>query len=706
MTIFFVRKQPARFVPLATVLSSSLCAALTLAAAPARAATVTVNTTTPNSSTDNKCGLVEAVQAINQASTYRSCTYTANGQSDKIIFSVSGTHAVATSLTLTRNVEITGLGQSSTIVTSTGNCTFCSFGSASGATHVVGLRSMTIQKASASSNTIGIMVLPSSAVRLYTDSVRVTGFTAYGIYGYESNVTLQINASTIDSNASGIYLGGGFLQLTSSTVRNNTQGGINIYQWDSPVHYSYISGSTIRDNTASNGAGVKVDVDEFVDDSTTPALDISNSTISGNNATGYGGGLFAKAFVRVATTLFDNNSAAQIGGGFVAYERSTGYPIHIENSAFKNNRATHGAGFSNYGPFDGQLIKVSLFHSTFASNVATGDGGGIYSLSQIDTAENLTLHGNQAARGGGLFHQSGGESHLFHCTITGNRATQSSGGGGLWIETGNPLYRFNIIAENRAGAGSTPPLNNVVTTAPSLNAEYNLLDDVTGVTAIFPTSSSGGTNLVGNPQLGALGYNGGFGDTRPLLASSPALDHIPPDQDDTEFDQRGIIRPVDGNFNGIASPDIGALEMNSTFAMYEGESQTVAAQSNETLTTESNAAYSAGIGRVKQANLNGYVTLQTPALQPGTYGVIVWFKKASNAGRFRLAVGTSASSTTNLGGETDGYRSTAQWTKVNLGTITVSSAGARYFKFTATSKNGSSSGYWMFIDAIQLYKTN
>ena len=109
---------------------------------------------------------------------------------------------------------------------------------------------------------------------------------------------------------------------------------------------------------------------------------------------------------------------------------------------------------------------------------------------------------------------------------------------------------------------------------------------------------------------------------------------------------------------------------------------------------------------MKQANLNGYVTLQSPTLQAGTYGVIVWFKKASNAGRFRLAVGTSAGSTTNLGGETDAYRSTAQWTKVNLGTITVSSAGSRYFKFTATSKNGASSAHWMFIDAIQLYKTN
>ena len=48
-------------------------------ASTASAATVTVNTTTPNSSTDSQCGLVEAVQAINQHSTYRSCTYVSTG---------------------------------------------------------------------------------------------------------------------------------------------------------------------------------------------------------------------------------------------------------------------------------------------------------------------------------------------------------------------------------------------------------------------------------------------------------------------------------------------------------------------------------------------------------------------------------------------------------------------------------------------------
>lgn len=695
----------ARFLSAAGV-RRILTLGLPLLAAAANAATVTVNTTTANSSTDGKCGFVEAVQAINQASTYRSCTYTADGQSDKIAFSVSGTHTI-TAVTLNRGVEIRGLGQSSTIITSPDFCTICSFGITAGTNTTIWLRDLTLQ-VSPGSPLLGIWVDTSSALTLATTNVRVSGFGT-GIVLSGQNVLGQIASTTLENNGVGLNVVDGAMQVTSSTIRNNTSRGIWLQQTGA-AHYNYISSSTIQNNRGQVGAGVKAE--SASEPGGLPTLDITGCTFSGNQATGDGGGLHVNTETNVTSSVFDNNSAGGMGGGFLAHERDVGYIVEIDTTTFKNNRAAQGAGFSNYGPSDGQRVKVTLRQSTFGpSNVATGDGGGIYSRSQIDTAENVTIHGNTAARGGGLFHSSGGESHLFHCTVTSNRANTSNGGGGLWLQTGNPAYAYNIFADNRAGSGATPPLNNL-TVDPgnsSLGARYNLLDNVSGVAHLFPTDSSAG-NIVADPQLGTFGFYGGATETRPLLASSPALDAIPAAaSDSTTHDQRNIIRPVDGNLNGTASNDIGAVEMNATATMYQAESLTVAAQSGETLTTENHANYSGGQGRVKQANLNGYVTLQTGTIQPGTYGVIVWYKRASNAGRFRLAVGTSAGSTTNLGGETDAYRPSAlgaQWTKVNLGTITISTAGARYFQFTATSKNASSSGHWMYLDAIQLYKSN
>jgi predicted outer membrane repeat protein len=686
---------------MAGLASAVLFAGALLGHAPnAAAATVTVNTLTPDSAGDAKCGLTEAVQAVNQQSTYRSCTYTANGQPDRIVFSVNGTHNVG-SLFLNRSVEIAGTGASNTVINSPGFCAICSTGASSGGSMTITLKSLAVAT-TPTSVTFGVYVNTSLPVGLYLDTTSVRGF-GVGVYGGGSNVVTSVASSTIENNGIGLAVDFGTLQVISSTVQNNTTHGVSIYQ-DTNPHYNYISNSTIRNNTGAIGAGVYVE--SQTDPISNVTLDISGTTFSGNSATDKGGGVYGMATTSITSSVFDGNSAGNMGGGALFEEKLDGFYVYVTSTVFKNNSASYGAGFANYGPSDGQRVKVTLSQSTFGpNNIATADGGGIYSASQIDWAENLTIHGNKAARGGGLFHDSGGESHLLHCTVTANVATQSSGGGGLWLTTGNPMYFYNIIAENKAGAALSA--SNVVTTNGSLSAKYNLLDDVTGVSGVFPTSAAGGTNIVATPQLGAFGYFGGAGNVRPLLASSPGLDVIPPaDGDPVLLDQRGFIRPIDGNLNGTASFDIGAVEMNAAATQYQAESLSVAAQTGEALTLENNANYSGGQGRVKQANVNGSFTLQTGTIQPGTYGVIVWFKKAANAGKFQLAVGASAGSTSNLGSVQDAYRSSAEWTKVNLGTITVNSAGARYFKFTTTTKNASSSGYWMFIDAIQLYKSN
>lgn len=665
-----------------------------------QAATVTVNTTAPDTAGDGKCGLTEAIQAVNQMSTYRNCTYTANGQSDRIIFSVNGTHNIV-GATLNRSVEIMGNGAGSTTIASPAFCTICAFGLASGAKQTVWLRSLTLS--GPNNGYFGVYASGGSPITISFNDAVVRGFGTAMYVGGNSTLT-QLYNTTIENNSTGVAVSEGALKADYCTIRNNTSGGIVITNAsNSTSAYSYIYDSTISGNSSDKGAGVYVASNR--DSSFGPTLYINRTTFTNNQATIHGGGLYAEASVDIDTSVFDGNSAANTGGGLMAAERPSfdSVMVHVTETTFKNNTAAKGAGFANYGPSDGQRVKVSLSRSTFGpNNVASGDGGGIYSRSQIDWAENLTIYNNRAARGGGLFHDSGGESHVFHSTITDNVATQANGGAGMWLITGNPIYAYNIIAQNKVGATT----NNIVTTNPSLNASYNLLDNVSGVSALFPTASSGGTNIVANPQLGSFGFYGGPTYVRPLLASSPAIDAIPSNVgDSTNIDQRGWSRPIDSNLNGYDSFDIGAVEMNAASTMLEAESLTVAAQSSETLGIDSHVNYSGGQARRKQANQNGYLTLQTGTLQPGTYGVIVRFKKAANAGRFQLAVGTSAGSTTNLGGVQDAYNGSNQWTSVNVGTITINSAGTRYFKFTAPSKNGSSSGYWMFIDAIQLYKS-
>ena len=88
----------------------------------------------------------------------------------------------------------------------------------------------------------------------------------------------------------------------------------------------------------------------------------------------------------------------------------------------------------------------------------------------------------------------------------------------------------------------------------------NLVEDATDLTL----NGTGNTTGV-DPNLGPLVENGGPTKTHALLSGSPAIDAGDPDgcKDpwaSLDVDQRGEIRPYDGDGDGTAVCDIGAYE--------------------------------------------------------------------------------------------------------------------------------------------------
>jgi hypothetical protein len=96
------------------------------------------------------------------------------------------------------------------------------------------------------------------------------------------------------------------------------------------------------------------------------------------------------------------------------------------------------------------------------------------------------------------------------------------------------------------------------------------------------------------------------------------------------------------------------------------------------------------------------ITFVVPNIEAGSYDVKVAVKKYTNRGIWQLAIGPAGGSFTNLGSPQDNYASTATFTTIDLGTWAPGTTSSKWFKFTITGKNASSSGYTEVIDSITL----
>ncbi|MES1241472.1 MAG: choice-of-anchor Q domain-containing protein, partial [Acidobacteriota bacterium] len=329
-----------------------------------------------------------------------------------------------------------------------------------------------------------------------------------------------------------------------------------------------LSGLTITGGNANIGGGV-VDFDEN--------LTLDSVVITGNAATGDGGGVWADGFnmnLTIQNSTVSGNTSGDDGGGM--YVEDTGGPLNIQNSIFSGNDATDkGGGIYFYDPDD----DVNIVDSTISGNSAGTLGGGIYLYSPDDgilTISRTTISGNDAQAGGGLFlYSPDHEGSIENSTISGNQATAGDGGGIYLYNLYNFQIRHTTIAGNTAsgtGGGifsnnSELPLSHVIVgdnTAGTNNdlgngaegaflVEFSLIESP-GTASI---TDNGGNILSQDPQLSALADHGGPTETHLPASTSPAVNagdpaFVPP----PSTDQRGLARVVNGRI------DMGAVEIN------------------------------------------------------------------------------------------------------------------------------------------------
>lgn len=349
-----------------------------------------------------------------------------------------------------------------------------------------------------------------------------------GMHNLQSSPTLT---NVTFSGNTARYTGGGMANnnssptLTNVTFSSNTASIITGYgggMWNYNNSNAILENVTFSSNHANSYGG------GMYNESSSPSL--TNVTFSGNTAA-QGGGVYNYISNPTLTNVtFSNNITPQEGGGMRI--QSSSHPT-LTNVTFSGNTAgTAGGGLATY------YSNATLTNVTFSNNTASSFGGGgllIEYCSPILT--NVTFSGNKTEGSGGGIYNNYGDPTLTNISIVNN--TASSSGGGIYSNS-----EFTVI--NSILWGNTP--NQVVGGTPSIT-----YSDIQG------GGFSGEGNINADPLLGPLQDNGGFTQTHALLSGSPAIDAGNPDNCPSH-DQRGYLRPIDGNGDGIAHCDMGAYE--------------------------------------------------------------------------------------------------------------------------------------------------
>jgi predicted outer membrane repeat protein len=298
------------------------------------------------------------------------------------------------------------------------------------------------------------------------------------------------------------------------------------------------------------------------------SLTLDHVTINNSLTAGEGGAIYANGMnsITITDSVFSHNSG-YIGGAIDIANA----PATILNSKFFSNEALYGGAIGiSYGDLtidssvfsdnstsaiytfggEGQNanIDMSIMNSTFSGNHSTVGGGAIRAESTLTLAiVNSTFSGNYSDGASAIsLYDSISNLRINFSTFVGNNS--SFGSGVIRMVPSPAVVKIRNTIFNQNGGGDCSYFTNQ-----GMFLENNLSDDGT-----CGTLAATGVNAV-------LANNGGVTKTHALLATSNAIDAAITNFSDEQIkcpirDQRGAVRPVDGNADGIVKCDIGAFE--------------------------------------------------------------------------------------------------------------------------------------------------
>lgn len=350
----------------------------------------------------------------------------------------------------------------------------------------------------------------------------------------ESLVVGMTSTATFGA-CSGIINGGSLVIRHTTLVDNVCSEGGAIYNVGGYVRIvdSHISRNLARvaGLTPGDGGGIS---------SIGGRLEIERSEISDNRAEGRGGGIYAEQaeLSVVDSSVARNVATGTFGGGGIAVSGGT---VTIDGSRITANEGLASTGGLLLNP---QTIpRARVRSTTFDGNVGS-TGGAIY-LGGDPRIENCTFARNEASRGGAMFVEAGRPSISFS-TFAENEASYA--GAAVYVSAGNVRWLGSLVSGGcaaRMGTSKVFQSAGANVEGPGMTCGFEQKDDRVRIRDL---------------KLGSFTADGDDPAIYPLLPGSPAIDSVPRGRSCPATDERGTARPRDGNRDGLARCDAGAIE--------------------------------------------------------------------------------------------------------------------------------------------------
>lgn len=294
-------------------------------------------------------------------------------------------------------------------------------------------------------------VSPAANVALRNVTLTTTGLSPLSLGGgIDNQGTLTIDNSRFVGNRA---LNGGAINSSenSTLIISNSEFANNVSTADGGGIYTLgnttITDSVLNNNQGQNGGGIAVAQDG--------ALVLENTILMANRATRNGAGLYlgnnaeakvtgtlvtnADGFATASTSRFENNIAAEDGGGIAALDNTQ---LAVGGVLFQGNIAGDDGG----GIAATFSSKTTVFDSNFENNRADGHGGGVYRndvMTPVFSGHSATISDSRFIQntaglsGGGYFHgESSGSATIDNSLFQSNRSNSNvlgNGGGGIYV---------------------------------------------------------------------------------------------------------------------------------------------------------------------------------------------------------------------------------------------------------------------------------